>query len=453
MSAEFFSRPLLTIVLLAAPGIAAIAPTDSALIDAVKDQNSRLVATLIAEHVNVNAAQPDGATALSWAAYLDQADVVDLLMRAGTKPNTVDQYGETPLTLASATGDFAVMEKLVAAGADATAARWNGETALMIAARSGTLPGVKLLLAHGAKIDAAESRKGQNALMWAAAEGHSDVVDFLLKSGANVHAVSKGGFTPLVFAAQKGDVRSAKGLLDAGLDANYVLPNGTGVLAVAVISGKPEVVKALLDHHADPNLADKTGNTPLHLAAQSGNVESVKALLANGANPNLLTAKVAPPTGKSAGAFFRAPVGQQTALLLAAKANHEDVMRALVAGGADPKIRAQDGTSLLMAAAGSGHPELVKYAYELDPDVKAITTRKTTVMHAAVTGTLQVSTQANICEVIRFLASKGADLDAEDVNGRTPMTIANFLPIDQAVTLMTKLIVDGGGTPKKPATR
>jgi len=55
--------------------------------------------------------------------------------------------------------------------------------------------------------------------------------------------------------------------------------------------------------------------------------------------------------------------------------------------------------------------------------------------------------------VIRFLASKGADVDPEDINGRTPIVIANFFPIDQAVTLMTKLIEDSGKTPKKPAKR
>jgi hypothetical protein len=41
----------------------------------------------------------------------------------------------------------------------------------------------------------------------------------------------------------------------------------------------------------------------------------------------------------------------------------------------------------------------------------------------------------------------------EDANGRTPIVIANFLPIDKAVTLMTQLITDKGGTPKKSPKR
>ena len=139
--------------------------------------------------------------------------------------------------------------------------------------------------------------------------------------------------------------------------------------------------------------------------------------------------------------------------MLAARANHEDVMRALVAAGADPKLKAQDGTTLLMAAASSGHVEAVKYAYELDPDIKAVTDRKSTVMHAAVTGSMQTSTQPEICKVVQFLADKGADLDAVDGRGRTPITIANQLPIDNAVTLLAKLIEASGQTPKQSPKR
>src|SRR5580704_2084895 len=126
-----------------------LAAGDLRLIDAVKDQDRKAIDSLI-HTVDVNVPQPDGATPLAWAVYLDQADTVDALLKAGAKVNTADEYGDTPLTLACSTGDTAIIEKLIAAGADATAARWNGETALMLASRSGSVPGVKALLAHGA---------------------------------------------------------------------------------------------------------------------------------------------------------------------------------------------------------------------------------------------------------------------------------------------------------------
>jgi ankyrin repeat protein len=441
-------RPVEIVSLSIIIATACFAASDLRLIEAIKDRNAKAVNSLLGEHVDVNSPQPDGATPLAWAVYLDQEDTVDLLMKAGAKVNTVDEYGETPLTLACANGNGAVIGKLLGAGADPNAARWDGETALMLAARSGNAEAVQLLLSKGANVDAAESRKGQNALMWAAAAGHPEVVDVLLKGGAKAGAASNGGFTALVLAAQKGDAKSVTSLLTAGADVNYTVPTGESVLEIAVIGGKNQVADVLLANGANVNSADKMGATPLHLAAQAGSVELVKKLLAKGADPNARTSKVAPEAKGAAAGPFRAPPGELTPLHLAAKANHEDVMRLLVAAGANPKLKAQGGTTLLMSAAGSGHVAVVKYAYELDPDINAVTSTGDNVVHASVTGTIRNSTQAEIAKVVQFLADKGADLDMKDDRGRTPIAIADILPLDTVVELLTQLIVKSGHTPQ-----
>jgi ankyrin repeat protein len=312
---------------------------------------------------------------------------------------------------------------------------------------------IKQLIAAGADVNLAESRKGQTALMWAAAEGHADAVQLLIANKADIHAKSKAGFTPLVFAAVKDDAKSVQALLAAGADANYALPEGAKVLLVAVSHKSSKAAAALVDGGADPNVADPGGNTPLHTAARSGDAELIKKLLAKGANPNAVTAKSNAGGRGGGGGGFRFITGEQTPLMVAAKANKLDVMRALVAGGADTKLKAQDGSTLLMTAVGSGHLEAVQYAYELDSDVKAVSTTKSTLMHAAVTGTMQSSTQPEICKVIQFLADKGAPLDEFDGRGRTPIDLADILPIDKAVDLLTELIKKSGATPKKPSKR
>jgi ankyrin repeat protein len=428
-------------------GTACFASGDLRLIDAIKDRNAKAVNSLVAEHVDVNAPQPDGATPLAWAVYLDQEDTVSLLMKAGAKVNTADEYGETPLTLACSNGNGNVIRKLVEAGADVNGARWDGETALMLAGRSGNAAAVRLLLAKGAKVDATESRKGQNALMWAAAAGHAEVVDILLKAGAKASAASNGGFTPLVFAAQKGDAKCVSSLLSAGADVNYTVPTGQSVLQVAVIGKKNDAAEVLLDHGANVKIADKLGITPLHLAAQAGSVELVKALLAKGADPNARTFKTSPEAKG-----FRATTGELTPLHLAAKANHEDVMRLLVAAGADPKLKGQDSTTLLMSAAGSGHVGVVSYAYELAPEINAINESGFTAVHSAV-NFVQNSTQPEIAKVVQFLADKGADLDVKDKRGRTPIAIADILPLDIVVDLLTQLIEKSGHTPQTVTKR
>jgi len=430
-----------------------LAAADLRLLEAVKRRDHKAVTALLKTKLDVNAAQPDGATALAWATYLDDTETAEELLGAGAKVNTADEYGETPLTLACANGNAVLAGKFLAAGADANAARWDGETALMIAAGAGNVDVVNLLIARGVDVNAAESRKGQTALMWAAAEGHSDVVKTLIAHGANVLAASKKGFTALIFAASKNDAQSAEALLEAGADPNYGLPTGVRVLSVAVSYRSVAVANLLVDRGASPNISDRDGNTPLHAAAASGDLPLVEKLLAKGASPNARTAPAPPPdraaAGVGAGAAFRFIGGEQTPLMLAAKARHVDVMRALVAGGADPKLAAQDGTTVLTAAVGSGHLDAVKYAYELNPDVKVTSTvTGSTLMHAAVLGTSAVATQEQICEVIRFLAAQGAPLDETDNRGRTPIVYANLPPIDKAVTLLRELIIESGAQPK-----
>src|SRR6185436_10463147 len=120
----------------------------------------------------------------------------------------------------------------------------------------------------------------------------------------------------------------------------------------------------------------------------------------------------------------------------------------------DPKAKAQDGSSFLMAAVGSAKVEAVKFAYGYDPDVKIVNSSGATLIHASVTGTANGGTQEaqeRVCEVIRFLAEKGAPLDEKNVAGRTPIDLADILPIDKAVDLLTELIVKNGAKPKSPS--
>src|SRR5437667_388870 len=85
--------------------------------------------------------------------------------------------------------------------------------------------------------------------------------------------------------------------------------------------------------------------------------------------------RAARPAGPRGGGGGRGGVaGEQTPLMVAARADREQVMRALVAAGADPNARAQDGSTVLMAAAAGGRLQTVTYAYSIDPHVDVVTT-------------------------------------------------------------------------------
>jgi len=137
--------------------------------------------------------------------------------------------------------------------------------------------------------------------------------------------------------------------------------------------------------------------------------------------------------------------------MIAARANQIEVMRVLMAGGADPALRADNGTSTLMFGA-AGKLDTVKYAYELDPHVDVVNKAGQTPMHASLGGGVQ-RTQDEIVEVIQFLADKGAKLDEIDAAGRTAISLADIGPIDKAVDLLTALILKSGTTPKIPSKR
>jgi ankyrin repeat protein len=410
------------------------------LVEAVKRGDGRAARLLLDQRVDVNAPEPDGATALQWAVYGDDLETTDLLIRAGAKVATANRYGITPLALACTNGNAAIVERLLEAGADPNSTSADGETVLMTAARAGSLAVVTRLMARGADVNARESYRGQTALMWAVAQDHPAVAKALLDHSADVHARSTGGFAPMIFAVRSGSRASVEVLLAAGARVDETAPDGSTSLIVAIMNAHYELAALLLDRGANPN-AGGLGWTPLHAAVRArnpdtvampnpiptgsmGSLDLVSALLAHGADPNARATKALP------GVFTFLNLTGATPFLLAAQAVDVPLMRLLVAHGADPLLATADGTTPLMVAAGIGYDEgrqtawseaasleAVKFAVSLGGTVNAVDQAGNTALHgAALTG-------ANT--VVSFLVDQGARLDATNRQGWTPLTIAD----------------------------
>lgn len=453
--------------LLAAFTMGLNAAGDLRLIEAVRTRNPERVRALLAERIDVNVTQGDGATALHWAVHLDDLSLVDALLRAGARADVADDTGATPLYLACTNRNANAVSRLLAAGATANAALVSGETVLMTCARAGEVAAVRALLDRGAIVDAKESAHNQTALMWAAAQSHPQVVQALLQRGADVRArsreypqtvtsevtqragreelnytIPRGGMTALLFAARSGDAESARMLVTYGADVNEALPDGASALIVAAHSGHRQAALALLEKGANPN-ANAVGYTALHAAVLRSDVELVKALLARGADPNAPITKGTPVRRNSQDFELPKTLIGATPYSLAAKFLEPEIMRALAAGGADTRRPMTDGATPLMAASGMGivapaqdekrstdrrglaildggsvEPEsrvleTVTTALSLGSDLEAVNSSGETALHIAAT--------QGYATIVQTLAERGANLNARNGRGQTPL--------------------------------
>ncbi len=312
------------------PAAASAVSADTRLIDAVKQRDAVAVRALIAEGVDVNAADGDGSTALHWAANSGDLALTKALLKSGASVKAVTRLGAmSPLFMAARNGNPAVVGALLTAGASASEANANGTTVLMVAAASGSAPTVTLLMDHGANPNAKDVTNEQTALMFAAARNSVDAIRVLLARKADPSMQTKvvslkrvrvdangdplpesdvekpararasadqqqlpgvgfnkdgtplrnkddervfgatvvGGMTALQFAAREGHAEAVRALIDGGADVNLVSGGEkTSPIVEAIINGHIDLAMFLLNHGADPNLANIDRLTPLYAA-------------------------------------------------------------------------------------------------------------------------------------------------------------------------------------------
>ena len=436
---------LLSALHLAAGGV------DPTVVEAAKDQDRATLRALIAADADVNLPQADGATALHWATYRDDAVMVELLLSAGADANAVNDLGVAPLLLACQNGNGDLVAMLLQAGADGEARPESGETPLMAAARVGGIEAVRALLSHGAEVNAQGTDREQTALMWALAEKHVDIARLLIDEGAHLHVGSKSGFTPLLFAARAGDLEAVQVLLAAGADVNEEAKDGSRALLVATIRGHADVAMHLLDAGADPN-ASGTGYTALHWASGSWETEMTgpngivvpeghewssmaglrsqkvalaKALLDHGADPNALLEKQPPRVGYNV--FTRRP-SDSTPYYLAAMAGDAEIMALLVERGADPLLAGSNGMTPLMTASGLRWA----LAESTVPHERALAAVQMAVGHGADVNATEVNGESalhgaariKVDAIVQFLVDSGAKVNVRNDRGQTPLFIA-----------------------------
>jgi ankyrin repeat protein len=360
----------------------------------------------------------EGETPLMAASRTGRVDAVKLLLSRGSFVNAADPFQEeTALMWASAEGHLEVVKTLLSAGAD---------------------PNLK---AHVSTITERKNEDhpsgGFTALMFAVRNGHEDVVKALVQGGADLKLTNADGATATIVAVVNDRLDLAKELLDLGADPNdgslyWAVEMHDATIDMRAHDGsrlQPDhpnkltalnLVKALLDLGADVNkpfvgalhsttlcCGASVNSSPFYRAATAADVELLKLLLAHGAKVEWSPSEVKPKDGKGPGRPN--PNVGRTPIMAAIKGGQG----APIAGGpgftriGPPQFREPgsrdplEALNLLLAAGAN-------------PNVKA--SDGSTPLHQAV--------QEEHVGMIRALAAAGGKLDAVNKDNLTPLLLA-----------------------------
>lgn len=442
-----------------------------------------LLDALIAKKAKVNVTNEFGSTPLAEAVKLADARMVKTLLDAGAGPESANQDGETALMLAIKTGDLAIVEMLVKAGANVNVVeKFHHQTPLMYAAAAGRNADemVKLLLSKDASVTpralysdwpsqiTSEPRAqyrpvgGLTALLYAARGGCYDCVEALIKAGANVNAPTPEGVTPLMIALDNEHNDVAKLLLDRGANPNvwdwwgrtalYIAvdrkeaASGVGGRGGARGGGRGAVGRGGGARGGGAPVAPRSSGPPV------SSMDIITALLASGVDPNPELNMHRPSRGGNSGRFVENQLSTGcTPLFRAAQGNDMEVVRTLLAKGANPNINTMGLTAFLVAAGvgpGSrggtglaaqgavGGPAntalmdvLLQHGADVNAQVTGTTTYSMRVSRAPSSNegmtALHTAAQAGRVDLVRYLLEKGASTEIADASGRKAIDLVD----------------------------
>jgi ankyrin repeat protein len=418
--------------------------------------NLDAIRVLLDRHADVNAKDKlRGTTALMWATEQSHPEAVKLLIARGatvsaqTEIDTRNARNNLANTVTQRLhSSFGVLGKR-GPGNDGTPPLPNGE-----AAPKTTAPKHEPAVAPSGATVASKTAPASEA-------GEDQILAFYRTPAKK----DGGGLTPLVYAARENCIECAKVLVEAGADVNQRTYYGWTPLLVATQNRHYKLAEYFLEHGANANTPNNGGWTSLYLATDNRNIEGgdypvrapdmdhldfIKLLLAKGANVNTRICGVASTPVKCAGdsTETRTNFTMQwlfedgaTPFLRAAQSGDVELMKLLLAHGANPKIFTSHNVTPLAVAAGIGWVEGVTYEWSPEENVEAVKMcldlgidpniaddeGRTALHGAAHKGRL---------EVIQLLVDRGANLDAHDGGSRDSVNGAllgkTWIPLDWA---------------------
>ncbi|MGE3804044.1 MAG: ankyrin repeat domain-containing protein [Gemmataceae bacterium] len=338
----------------------------------------------------------------------------------------------------------------------------TGET-LLAAAAAGDVATIQTCLAAGVPVDRKDG-EGYTPLMRATERPHVEAIQVLLAAGADPHAEATNHFTPLLLATSS--KRALRVFMDARVDLDRGNANGVTPLMMAGQQGAFDCVKLLVEAGVDLYRQDRHGRTARERARVDKKIAEYlrDRMEGTGVAPAAPTAQTpAPPrtgaTSKNPGiqlskaakkgdlAALQAALAEgaplewrnrddYTPLMVATENGHSEIVRALLAAGADPHGAATNtGADALYIACAQGHldivEELLQRGADVNPPADRGGTGYTPLMAAALSGNL---------ELVQRLVAAGANVQATDLDGRTAIKWAREQKHKEVVKYLKELM-------------
>jgi uncharacterized protein len=265
-------------------------------------------------------------------------------------------------------------------------------------------------------------------LMVASSKGDSEKVKALLAAGADVNAKGQFGETALIVASMDGHIEVMKLLLAAGADVNAKAGNNNPTTKNVPTKGN-EVVRIEFKP-TDIDIIYFSGETALMLASKGGYIEIVKMLLAAGADVNAKGKYGETTLIQTADRDMGAGLTQDP---LAARTRTIEMVKLLLAADADVNAKNDKGDTALIRSSMVGSVEVVKLLLAAGADVNA----------SASQALIMASNNGRI-EVVKQLLAAGADVNAKGQFGETALKRASNYDNTEIRNQLIKLLRKAG---------
>jgi len=359
---------------------------DQRLRDAAWANDLSAALDLITQGADVNAKDDTQQSAYLVATSEGYLDLLNLTLAHGADVASKDSFNGTGLIRAGERGHAGVVGRLIRAGVEVDHVNRLGWTALheAIILGKGTPTyddTVRVLVAGGADVRLPSRRDGVAPLDHARSKGNARQVatlDKALRQDAAGPVDQAEADRRLLVAAAAGDADSVALALRAGADQETTDDRRRTPLLLAVTNDRVDVARVLVALGGNPNALDAQHDTPWLVTGVTGSVPMLEALLP--ANPDLAVRNrfgglsVIPASERGhveyVGRVVQTGIDVNhvndlgwTALLEAVilgdgGPRHQEIVRILVAAGADRSIADKNGVSPLQHAQRKGHREI-----------------------------------------------------------------------------------------------